>query len=179
MPPSTPRRDGRQVLLIDTVGFVRRLPHHLVDAFRSTLEEAAGADVILNICDSSSPEAAEHLAVTISLLNELGRGDRPVIPVLNKCDIECDTLPEAGCNAIRISALTGDGLDDLLLAVAAALPPDRKRVTLVLPYSRGALAEQCRREGAVESEEFTPEGTRMTVTLGSRLLELCRDYIVE
>lgn len=171
--------DGRQVLLIDTVGFVRRLPHHLVDAFRSTLEEAAEADVILNICDASSPDAAEHLDVALKLLGELGCGDRPIIPVLNKCDIPGEALTAAGHNAVRISALTGEGIPALLDAVAAALPPDRCRVTLVLPYNKWALAEQCRRDGAVESEEFTPEGVRMTATIGMRMLELCKDYIVE
>ncbi|MDD4546006.1 MAG: GTPase HflX [Oscillospiraceae bacterium] len=171
--------DGRQVLFIDTVGFVRRLPHHLVEAFRSTLEDAAEADVILNICDGSSLDAAEHLEITVSLLSELGCADRPIIPVLNKCDIECDGLPKIGQDAVRISALTGEGIEALLQAVAAALPPDRRRVTLIFPYNKGALAEQCRREGAVESDEYTPQGNRMTVTIGSRLLELCRDFIVE
>lgn len=172
--------DGRQVLLIDTVGFVRRLPHHLVDAFRSTLEEAAEADVILNICDASSPEAAEHWEVTEKLLVELGCGDRPIIPVLNKCDAaDPDNLPEAGRDAVRISAKTGEGLPALLDAITAALPPDRRRVTLMLPYSQGALAEQCRREGAVESEEYTADGTRMVVTLGARLLSMAQEYILE
>ena len=73
--------------LIDTVGLVRRLPHHLVEAFKSTLEQAATADIILNICDASSPEAQVHLDVTRQILEELGCGARPVIPVLNKCDL--------------------------------------------------------------------------------------------
>lgn len=171
--------DGREVLLIDTVGFVRRLPHHLVDAFRSTLEEAAQADVILNICDISSPDAAEHLEISISLLHQIGYGDRPIIPVLNKCDIAADEMPEIARNCVPISALTGEGLPELLSAISAALPPDRKKVTLLFPYSKGALAEQCRREGNVESDEFTAEGNLMTVTIGTRLLELCKDYIVD
>lgn len=171
--------DGRQVLLIDTVGFVRRLPHHLVDAFRSTLEEAAEADVILNVCDASSPEAAEHLEVTRKLLGELGCGDRPILPVLNKCDVaDPDDLPDMGRRELRISAKTGDGLPGLLEAIAEALPPDRKKVTLLLPFSEGALAERCRREGVVEHEEFLPEGRRMTVTLSLRLLEAVKTYII-
>lgn len=170
--------DGREVLLIDTVGFVRRLPHHLVDAFRSTLEEAAEADVILNICDASSPDATEHLNVTLKLLGELGCGDRPVVTVLNKCDIAGDvSLPEAGHDTVRISAKTGDGLPRLLEAVTAALPPDRKRVTLLFPFSQGALAEQCRREGAVEEDEYVPEGIRITATIGVRFLERVKEYI--
>ena len=169
--------DGREVLLVDTVGFVRRLPHHLVKAFRSTLEEAVEADLILNICDASSPEAEEHLAVNRELLAELGCADRPILPVLNKCDAAV-ALPDVG-RALRISAKTGEGLPALLEAVAAALPPDRRRVTLLLPFSQGALAEQCRREGAVEREEYVPDGLSMTVTLGVRLLNAVRDYIQE
>lgn len=172
--------DGRQVLLIDTVGFVRRLPHHLVDAFRSTLEEASEADVILNICDASNPEAAEHLEVTRKLLGELGCGDRPILPVLNKCDVaDLNNLPDMGRREICISAKTGDGLPALLEAIAEALPPDRKKVTLLIPFSEGALAERCRREGVVESEEYIPEGNRMTVTLSIRLLETVKAYIID
>ena len=169
--------DGREVMLVDTVGFVRRLPHQLVRAFHSTLEEAVDADVILNICDASSEHADEHLQVTGDLLAELGCGDTPVLRVMNKCDL----APEIGDspNHIRISALSGDGVDALLEAVAAALPPDRKKVKLLLPFSKGALAEQCRRDGQVEYEEYVPEGLSMTVILGARLLAETAEYIVE
>ena len=169
--------DGREVMLVDTVGFVRRLPHQLVRAFHSTLEEAVEADVILNICDASSPHAAEHLQVTGDLLNELGCGETPVLRVMNKCDL----APEIGDNPnhIRISALSGDGVDKLLEAVAEALPPDRKKVKLLLPFSKGALAEQCRRDGQVEYEEYVPEGLAMTVILGARLLAETEEYVVE
>lgn len=169
--------DGRQVLLIDTVGFVRRLPHHLVQAFRSTLEEAAEADVILNVCDAGSPEAAEHLEVTRRLLEELGCGDRPVLSVFNKCDV-AQSMPPVEGPVVRISAKTGEGIDRLLAAVAAALPRDRRRVELLLPFREGALAERCRREGAVEREWYEPEGLRMTVTLGAVLLAATRDYVL-
>lgn len=169
--------DGRRVLLIDTVGFIRRLPHHLVDAFHSTLEEAAEADVVLNLCDASNPESEEHLRVTCELLEQLGCDAARILPVLNKCDIATD-IPEDR-NAVRISAVTGEGLEALLKAIAAALPPDRRRVELLLPFSQGALAERCRREGAVEREEYVPEGLSMTVTLGLVLLEAVKEYIVE
>lgn len=169
--------DGREVMLVDTVGFVRRLPHQLVRAFHSTLEEAVEADVILNICDASSPHAAEHLQVTGDLLAELGCGETPILRVMNKCDL----VPDIGDNPnhIRISALSGYGVDALLEAVAAALPPDRKRVKLLLPFSKGALAEQCRRDGQVEQEEYVPEGLSMTVVLGARLLAETEEYVIE
>ena len=167
--------DGRTVMLSDTVGFVRRLPHHLVQAFRSTLEEAVEADVILNVCDASSEEAAEHLAVTRDLLRELGCTDQPILTVMNKCDRVAVPPAEGLC----ISARTGQGLPALLDAITAALPPDRRRVTLLLPFSKGGLAEECRRDGAVEAEEYLPEGLRMTVTLGLRLLNLTAEYQIE
>ncbi len=168
--------DGQTVLLIDTVGFVRRLPHHLVNAFRSTLEEATEADVILNLCDAGSPEADEHLQVSRDLLATLGCGERPILSVLNKWDTVSDTPHDRVGDTFYISALHGWGLDELLLGIAEALPPDRRRVTLLFPFSEGALAEQCRKEGAVEDEEYVPEGLRMTVTLGTRLLELTARY---
>ena len=170
--------DGRQVLLIDTVGFVRRLPHHLVQAFRSTLEEATEADVIRHVCDASSPEAAEHLEVTRNLLAELGCGDRPILSVLNKCDVAVGMPPVMDGRVVRISAKTGEGLDVLLEAIAGALPRDRRRVELLLPFREGALAERCRKEGAVESEEYEAGGLRMVVTLGAVLLAAVKDYEV-
>ncbi len=168
--------DGRTVLLIDTVGLVRRLPHHLVDAFRSTLEEAAEADVILNLCDSSSEDAAEHLSVTRELLAQLGCTDRPIVTVFNKCDLPAALPLTDRDGAVCISAATGKGIDELLARLTEVLPPDRRKVKLLLPFDKGALAGECRREGAVEHEEYVPEGLSMTVTLGARLLELTKPY---
>lgn len=170
--------DGRQVMLVDTVGFVRRLPHQLVQAFHSTLEEAVDADVILNICDASDPYAAEQAQVTDELLTQLGCGEHPIIPVMNKCD-RLTASPAQTAGRVCISALTGEGIDALLDQVALALPPDRKRVTLLLPYSQGALAQECRQEGQVEEESYVPEGLRMVVTLGSRLLAKTQPYVAD
>lgn len=171
--------DGREVMLVDTVGFVRRLPHQLVRAFHSTLEEAVDADVILNICDASSPHAAEHLQVTGDLLAELGCGENPILQVLNKCDLVPDIDMSAPHSHLCISAHTGEGIPALLQAVADALPPDRKRVKLLLPFSKGGLAEQCRRDGQVEEEHYVPEGLSMTVVLGARLLAETAPYTVD
>ncbi|MBQ4616836.1 MAG: GTPase HflX [Clostridia bacterium] len=171
--------DGQTVLFIDTVGFVRRLPHHLVNAFRSTLEEAVEADVILNLCDAGNPESEEHLDVSRKLLAELGCGERPILSVLNKWDTVSDAPHAPVGNTFYISALHGWGLDALLDGIAAALPPDRKRVSLLFPFSEGALAERCRKEGAVEFEEYVPEGLRMTVTLGAALLEMTARFTVD
>lgn len=171
--------DGRTVMLIDTVGLIRKLPHHLVRAFRSTLVEAAEADLILNVCDASSEEAEEHLKVTAELLAELGCGDRPVLPVFNKCDlVDPASLPYAGGKAVFLSALHGDGVEHLLDAIAAALPPTRKRVTLLLPFDQGALAARVRKEGSVHSEEYVAEGLRLDCTIDRLLFAELERYQV-
>ena len=169
---------GRNVMLIDTVGLIRRLPHHLVEAFLSTLEEAAAADLILNVCDASDPECAEHLDVTRELLNELECGDTPVISVLNKCDIaqEIDALPTLG-KSICISARTGQGLEALLLLMDQTLPPTRMRVRLLLPYSMGGDAARLRQDGEVHAESYTADGLLLDVTASIRLLDAYKAYM--
>lgn len=170
---------GEKVMLIDTVGFLRRLPHHLIEAFHSTLEQAASADVILNVCDASSPEAPTHLEVTRGLLASLGCAGRPILSVLNKCDLVPDIgkLPMIG-RAVRVSAKTGAGLDQLLQAVEDSLP-DRTPMTLLLPYSEAGLAEKIRLGGAVESEEYTPEGYRLTACVPLSLTNAVQKYLVQ
>lgn len=171
--------DGRKVMLIDTVGFIRRLPHGLVEAFKSTLEEAVSATLILNVCDASSPDCAEHLDVTNRLLDELGCAGKPTIAVFNKCDIAPDTgWLTAGLRSVKISALSGEGLDNLLNEIVKALPPTRKKVSLLLPYNMGSDAAILRNDGAVEVEEYRPDGLFMTVTADINLLERYQDYIV-
>lgn len=171
---------GDTVMLIDTVGLVRRLPHHLVQAFRSTLEQAATADIILNVCDASSPEAPMHLEITHDLLAGLGCAGRPVIPVLNKCDLIPDIgqIPMIG-KAVRISAKTGEGLQSLLQTVEENLPPRARRVKLLLPFSQVGLEAEIRKSGAVESEEFTQEGYMLTARVPNYLSSMIEKYIIE
>ena len=168
---------GKTVMLIDTVGLLRRLPHHLVEAFKSTLEQAAAADILLNVCDASSPEAGEHLQVTRELLEELGAGDHPMIPVLNKWDAvrDPDLAPRLP-GAVRISALRGEGLEELLQAIEDNLPEKTFPVELLLPFSKSGLAAKLREEGAVTGEEYVPEGLRLTAQVDSRLYALVKDY---
>ncbi len=170
--------DGNSVLLIDTVGFIRRLPHKLVEAFKSTLDEAVSANVILNICDASSDECSEHYRVTNELLEELGCGDKPIITVLNKCDLANDiSIPLVG-NTVRVSAKTGEGLPELLEKIAAALPPTRKRVKILLPFSMGGAGAELRKTGVVHSEEYTAEGLLLDITAEIFVLEKYEDYII-
>ena len=133
--------DGRTVMLIDTVGLVRRLPHQLVDAFRSTLEEAANATVILNLCDASDECCTEHINVTMNLLAALGCADKPIISVLNKCDL-CGgsfVLPAHG-EFVMISAKTGEGLGNLLAKIQLSLPPHAEKRNFLFPIMKAALS---------------------------------------
>ncbi len=169
--------DGSSVLLIDTVGFIRRLPHKLVEAFKSTLDEAVNANLILNICDASNDECAEHYKVTMELLEELGCGDKPIITVLNKCDLVNDVSIPMG-KTVRVSAKTGEGLPELLEAVRQALPPTRKRVRILLPFSMGGVGAELRKTGVVHSEEYTAEGLLLDITAEIFTLEKYEEYIL-
>lgn len=151
--------DGRSIMLVDTVGLLRRLPHHLVEAFKSTLEEAANADVILHICDASAPDVEEQSKVTLELLAELGCQDIPVVTVMNKCDkIEGLGTGLDDSNVVKISAKEKLGFDDLLKAVAKALPQTSYRMKLLLPYDKTNLLNLIRIDGKVFSEEYTGDG---------------------
>lgn len=151
--------DGRSVMLVDTVGLIRRLPHHLVEAFKSTLEEAANADVILHICDASADDCEEQAKVTLELLSELGCEGIPVVTVLNKCDKVpyIDEIDE-GENVVKISAKNGTGIDSLLLAIQNALPKSAIRTKVMLPFDKAGLLNLIRKDGKVYSEEYTNDG---------------------
>lgn len=169
--------DGRQIMLVDTVGLVRRLPHQLVDAFRSTLEEAVWADVILNVCDASSDECAEHIKVTESVLSDLGCSGKPIINVLNKCDKPTELDFDFFENSVKISAATGDGIDSLLTAIENALPKDRKRVKILLPFDKMKLSSIVR-DGTVHSEEYTENGVLYDATVNISDIKQLKDYII-
>ena len=171
---------GKTVMLIDTVGLIRRLPHHLVEAFKSTLEQAATADILLNVCDAASSEAREHLEVTQQLLVELGAAGHPIIPVLNKWDAVADPqLAPRLPGAVRISALNGDGIDALLAAIEENLPEKTFPVEVLLPFSKTGLAAKLREEGAVLSEEYVPEGLRLSAQVDERLYALVKEYEIQ
>ncbi|MBP3696506.1 MAG: GTPase HflX [Clostridia bacterium] len=171
--------DGRKVMLIDTVGFIRRLPHNLVEAFKSTLEEAVCAKVILNVCDASDHECAEHLEVTNELLNELGCSGKPTIPVFNKCDLaEANVFLFNEPNAVRISALEKKGLDELLDAISKALPPTRAKVKMLIPYSDGAAGAVLRKDGVIQFEEYRADGLYLELIADVHLIDRYKDYCV-
>jgi len=159
--------DGRQVMLVDTVGLVRRLPHQLVDAFRSTLEEALWADVILNVCDASSEECSEHVKVTNDLLSSLGRDLVP--DVLN--------YPLIG-RSVHISAATGLGMEKLLAEITKALPKQRQKVKLLIPFSHSKIANEIRDYGIVESEEYTEQGLEITAVADISYINKIKEFVI-
>ena len=161
--------DGRSVMLIDTVGLIRRLPHHLVEAFHSTLEEAAQADLLLHVCDISNGEAQTQAEVVSEVLAKLGAAGTPMLTVLNKCD-KVDHIPLAmGNQTAVISAVTGFGLDVLLQKITALLEPSQRRMKLLIPYEDSGLLDEIRREGKVFSQEFGETGTVVDALVDKKL----------
>ncbi len=171
---------GREVMLIDTVGLIRRLPHNLVEAFKSTLEEAACADVILNVCDASSPDCAEHLRVTNELLSELGAADIPVVSVMNKSDLlyDADSVMTLG-DSVFISALHGNGIDALLAAIDRALPPDRRRCVFLFPYDDMSPSSLVREDSTVFGEEYTENGLKIDALCSVKVANKLSKYVSE
>lgn len=148
---------GLQCVAVDTVGFVSRLPHNLVQAFRSTLEEAAFADVILKVCDTSDPQAAAQLAVTDEVLESLGCAEIPQIVLYNKCD-RVQNAALFDTSAVRTSAVTGEGMHTLLARLDQALAVRVRQVKVLLPYDKLGEAAFLRESGSVLAEEYRADG---------------------
>ena len=169
---------GMKLLLTDTVGFIRNLPHHLIKAFRSTLEEAALADVIVHVCDASDEELEAHLRVTHDLLEELGAGGKPSLLVFNKCDrLESGdrvaelrrAAAEAGEDAVFISALSGSGMDEMQAALERIASEGRARETFLIPHADGASLHLLYTAAHGVETEYVPDGVRVTATVDARL----------
>jgi len=169
-------------LLSDTVGFIRKLPHDLVDAFRSTLEEAVLSDVILHVADASSPEIDDHIKVTETVLKELGAGNKTRILALNKIDMlnpdQRDALASRYPAGIPVSAKSIEGLDEIMAAVTRALDADRPLVTVVIPPDRWDLRARLHQDSNVVEESFEEYGVRLLVRISADEKGRFTDYIV-
>ncbi len=171
--------NGQTVVLVDTVGFVSRLPHNLVAAFKSTLEEAKYADLLLTVCDAADPESSAQLAVTEEVLQSLGIGQSvPRIVVYNKCDKVPGFVPFSG-EAVVVSATTGQGLESLLAAIERALAARMRQVRLLLPYDKLALADGLRRHGTVLEEDFRDGGVFYRATIEADKLHPLVPYLLQ
>ena len=147
--------DTCTVLISDTVGFIRKLPHHLVEAFKATLEELEFADLLLHVIDASSPQWREQAAVVDQLIRELGAEQTPRIEVFNKCDLWTGDIRPHGEGRVSVSARTGEGLDELKAAIGKVLDNGARRVTVHLPYGQGGLLDRLYQEAKVERVDYT------------------------
>ena len=171
---------GENVLLTDTVGFIRKLPHHLVKAFKSTLDEVSYADILLLVADATDPEMDEHIEVTRGVIDELGASDKVVINVFNKCDLIEGRIPYPSVdNAVAVSGATGFGLDELLCAIESAMLNFKKKVKLLIPYSEQSLLSFLYDNYSVENVEYTEEGIGLYSVLDERGKAAVSKYISE
>ncbi|MDY4754548.1 MAG: GTPase HflX [Candidatus Faecousia sp.] len=169
--------DNLDVVLSDTVGFIAKLPHHLVNAFRATLEELEYADLLLHVIDSSDPNREEHIAVVEKLIAQLAKPDTPVLRCYNKADLVSPEDIPTGEDVVSISAANGTGMDDLLHAIEAALDQARHHVWLCLPYSMGGQVEMLHNNAQVNQVNYTENGIEIEAILDDILYGRLRNYV--
>lgn len=171
-----PLAPGQEILLSDTVGFIRKLPTHLVEAFKATLEELRYADVLLHVIDLSNPEWEEQAEVVDSLVRQLGAEQTPCLRVFNKCDLYVGILPH-GEDVVCISAKTGEGADVLTERLSAMLRDGFRETELLLPYSDAGVLDVLRREAQILSAEYEDTGIRVRAELTPELCGRYRQFI--
>ncbi len=171
--------ENRECLLVDTVGFIKKLPHQLVDAFKSTLEEALFADLLVVVSDLSSSQYEEQRAVVFDVLKDLGAGDKPVLEALNKADIAPVTDVIEPRDAILISAEKGMGLDRLTEAISGRVAQLRHKVELSIPFSKGAALNLLHERGQVLSEEYTEQGVQVVCMADAGLISRVQAMIAK
>jgi GTP-binding protein HflX len=161
----TQTHDGRVYTLVDTVGFVRHLPHQLIEAFKSTLEEVSEADLIVHLVDGAHPDPMEQIRAVREVIDDIGGGEIMEIIAINKADVAKPEvimeLLRKESNAYAISARTGYGVDNLLKAIEAALPKPKVEINVVIPFNRGDLVSAVHERGEIISQEYLPEGTKL------------------
>ena len=170
--------DNLDVILSDTVGFISKLPHHLVNAFHATLEELQFADLLLHVIDASDPDRAEHIAVVERLIGKLAKAETPVINVYNKADLVFPEDIPGGEGNVAISAAKGRNMDGLLKAVEKALVSALHHVVVRLPYSMGGMVDRLHNNAQVKNVEYTGEGIEIETILDDILYGQLRDYVI-
>ena len=171
--------NGQRVILVDTVGLIQRLPHQLVEAFHSTLEVAADADLILLVCDYSSPDRERQLDVAKELLDELGCGSTPVITVCNKVDMLDSPPPASNSRRVFVSAKNPETFPPLLQAIEEALSDRLCTMELLIPYSEGSLLHLIREKGQILSENYEASGIRVKATINRQYQKALSPYLTE
>ena len=168
---------GETVLLTDTVGFIRKLPHHLVKAFKSTLDEVVYADILLVVSDVTDPEVKEHIEVTKAVIEELGASDKPVIYVYNKCDLADNEFTDNE-SSVFVSGATGEGIDRMLLMIEEAIHKFKKKYSLLIPYSNQSVLSALYDGYTVDNVNYVDEGITLEAILDERGKGLYGKYIV-
>lgn len=169
--------DGTEVLISDTVGFIRKLPHHLVDAFKATLEELVYADVLVHVIDASSEIWENQALVVERLIGELGAQETPRIVAFNKCDLMPPEFQPRMSGAIHISAKGGEGIGQLLKAIEETLARSKKRVQFMLPYGRASVLDMLYRDADVKTADYQPEGIAVDVVVDSQVLGRLYEFV--
>ena len=171
---------GEYILLTDTVGFIRKLPHHLVKAFKSTLDEVVYADILLVVSDVNDPEVSEHLEVTRSVIDDLGASDKPIIYVYNKCDLSDDIdYSDLSENSVFISAQTGAGIESLLEMICLEIGKGKREYSLIIPYTEQAALNQLYKLYNVISVDYLDSGISVKVILDFKGSGQYSKYICE
>ncbi len=171
--------DNLDVVLSDTVGFIAKLPHHLVNAFRATLEELEYADLLLHVIDSADPDRQAHIQVVDSLIGKLAKPGTKVLQCYNKADlVSAEDIP-IGEGIVKISAARGEGTDRLLAAIEEALGQSRHRITVLLPYSMGGMVQTLHDNAQVKNTEYEGNGIRVETVVDDILYGRLKDYIVK
>ena len=175
---------GSEMLLIDTVGFIRNLPHHLIKAFRSTLDEAVYADIIIMMTDASDSEAVSQLEVTEKLLYELGAAGKPTLCVFNKCDLEGEVIPSAprslpAENIFYVSAKTGENMDNLVKRLEELVNEKTSRAVFVIPQIKQSVIAKLYRFAKVESVEYEEENAVLTAVCDGKAKGMFREWLKE
>lgn len=172
--------DNRKIILIDTVGFIRKLPHHLVEAFKSTLEETVVADFLIHVVDVSNPQYENHISVVNSVLSDIGAVGKPEILVYNKIDLlENGSDLFSSENSVGISVLENVGLNKLLKLIGDVAPGKKKEISVLIPYSMGALVSRLHETQKILSEEYAENGTKIRLLADSTTYESLKEYITE
>ena len=171
--------DNLDVILSDTVGFISKLPHHLVDAFRATLEDLEFADLLLHVIDSADPNREEHIAVVDKLISQLAKPGTPVLQCYNKADLVSREEIPVGQDVVAISAAKGQGMDKLLSAIEKALDKGLHHVVVTLPYSMGGMVETLHSGAQVKSVEYTAEGIEIETVVDEILYGRLKDYVTK
>jgi GTP-binding protein HflX len=174
--------DGRTAIATDTVGFIQKLPTHLIEAFKSTLEQTLDAALLLHVCDAGHLRVDQHIRAVDAVLDEIGAGDIPRLLVLNKIDTTdpptIRRLLRHNGEAVAVSARTGEGIDELVESVSRRLSPKRQMIEALVPYANADLVALAHRDGTVLKEEHRPEGTYVAAQVERTVAEALEPFVL-